>query len=194
VERNRDKANRGCRYHKQENANQQQHRYSAASKPGRRLRHRPFFTPSGLTPPGVGGLMFYPAKRGMSSCSSAAMWGNVVDGSLPKWHRLASESSRTSCFRTLDPGAAAVYPTIGTRQPLVASRPPTACAIRSGPTGQKVYHARQLIAPPAEGLHVRSGSEATICPSADHFRSTPISRHSESPSDQRRREETARAA
>jgi hypothetical protein len=45
--------------------------------------------------------------------------GNVVGGSLPKWHRLASESSRASCFRTFDPGgtvsrqfAAAVYPTI----------------------------------------------------------------------------------
>jgi hypothetical protein len=32
------------------------------------------------------------------------------------------------------------------------------CAIRSGPTGPKVYHARRLIPAPAASLHVRSGS------------------------------------
>jgi hypothetical protein len=40
-------------------------------------------------------------------------------------------------------------------------------AIRSGPTGQEVYHARRLIAAPAVGLHVRSGSTRDSCTAAN---------------------------
>src|SRR5215467_7526477 len=50
-------------------------------------------------------------------------------------------------------------------------------AIRSGPTGQKVYHKRRLIAALAAGLHVRSGSQAVVLPSTSYVASSPDSRH-----------------